>query len=296
MHIFYFNSDKNNLYLLLLFFLAIIFISPTIYAAQKTITIGVHPWAENVAVSHVWKQLLEKHGYHVKLVRANQSITWEAVSKGDMDLDFEAWLPYTDKMKYNRLKDKLILIGPWFNKAWQGLAVPDYVHIKSISGLKKYAKKFLYRGEKPIYCAEPGTVVTKHAKKAIKLYNLPFTAIVSSEPAVLAQLKSFYKKSRPIVLTLWIPHWAWAQYHLHMLKDPKHAFTKPNHIYIVAHKGFRKSFPKISEWFSNFHLTQNELDTLINTIRQASSPSAGASQWLKQHRQIWRQWFQSMSS
>jgi glycine betaine/proline transport system substrate-binding protein len=261
-------------------------------AAKKELTIGTKPYAADVAVTYIWKQLLNEKGYHVKIRRASRSIVFVGVAKGSMNLTLVVWLPYVDKAAYDAVKNKTTLISAWYSKGWQGLAVPDYVHINSIEGLKKKANEFSYHGKKLIHTADPGAVVTQHAKKAIRLYHLPFKAQLSSETASLAGLESAYKNKRPYVLTLWYPHWAWAQYKLHMLKDPKHAFTKPNKIYSFAHKGFKKKFPQVTKWLENFHLSASQTSKMLNEFRKDKSPSEAASNWISKNKKIWHRWFQ----
>jgi glycine betaine/proline transport system substrate-binding protein len=277
----------------LLFMLSMLAICTNSYADTKQITIGTYPFPEDIAVSHIWKQLLEKKGYSVTVKMASRPIVSAGVAHGSFDLALELWLPYTDKHRYDAIKNKVTLIGPWYKKAWQGLAVPDYVHIQTIAGLKTHAKEFSSREGKLLYTADPGAVVTQHAKKAIRIYHLPFKARVSTESAALAELARAYKNKKPIVLTLWHPHWAWAQYKLHMLKDPKHAFTKANHIYAYSHKGFNKAFPKVVGWLENFHLSPSQLARILNQARKSNSPSDAAHRWITSHKQIWHQWFQA---
>lgn len=264
-------------------------------AAQKNLTVGVFAWPENVAVTHTWKQLLERHGYKVNLVLGGLPLIWSGVAKGDEDLLFEAWLPYATKPLYEKFKDDIALIGPWYDKAWQGLAVPDYVHIKSIAGLKDHAEEFKDRGQAKIYCADPGTVVSHHAKIAIKKYDLPFKALCSTEAAALTQLSRARVKQKPVVVTIWDPHWAWGEYKIHMLDDPKHAFTPPNKIYIITRKGFKQEYPKLTQWLSNFHLTREQLSDLMVTVKNADSADDGASEWIKHNKDIWQKWFQPSS-
>lgn len=256
-------------------------------AQNRSITIGTYPFPEDIAVTHVWKQLLEKKGYNVTIKEASRPIIVFGVAHGDLDFALELWLPYTDKDKYEAVKDKVTLIGPWYDKAWQGLAVPDYMHIKTIGDLRKIAGDF---DKKIIYTADAGAVVTEHAKGAIKKYDLPFKALVSTEAAAITQLSRAYPDKKPIVLTLWRPHWAWAEYNLHMLVDPKGAFTKPNHIYAYTTKGFEDSFPKVARWLSQFHLNAKQLPALMNKVRQSNSPQKVASQWISSHKPVWQKW------
>ncbi|RIV18583.1 hypothetical protein D2Q93_13945 [Alicyclobacillaceae bacterium I2511] len=48
--------------------------------------------------------------------------------------------------------------------------------------------------------------------------------IASSSPAMLTALQRAYQQHKPIVVTLWSPHWAFTKYKLKYLSDPQHVF------------------------------------------------------------------------
>src|SRR5690625_789114 len=111
-------------FLALFLFVSMLLITSICHANSKQITIGLFPFPENIAVTHVWQQLLEKKGFTVKIRNASRPIVFAGVAGGSMDLALELWLPYTDKARYESIKNKVTLTTPWYDKAWQGLAVP----------------------------------------------------------------------------------------------------------------------------------------------------------------------------
>ncbi len=265
--------------------------TPAAMAQNKALTFGVHPWPENIAVAHLWKQLLDKRGYHIKLLTAGKAPVWTAVAKGDASLDFEAWLPHADANYYKRFKSKITLIGPWFEHATLGLVVPDYMHIKTIRQLKAHAREFTVDGSPTIVGIGAGSALTALTHKTIKAYGLPFKLQNSSSTAMMAALSRAYAQKKPIVVTLWDPHWAWAAFKLHYLKDSKGTYGSEDHIYIFAHKGFRKAHPKVARWLSHFRLDSAQLAQLMNIVRKSPSPDAGVQRWINHHRAVTQAWF-----
>jgi len=79
--------------------------------------------------------LLEEKGYPVKLQNADKTLLYNGVAQNRIDLTFEVWLPVSDKPAFDKVSDNVLLIGPWFDEAKLGLAVPDYVSIESIEQL-----------------------------------------------------------------------------------------------------------------------------------------------------------------
>lgn len=268
-------------------------------ADSTSLTFGVHPWPEDIAVAHLWKRLLDKRGYHVKLMAGSKAPIWAAVAKGDVDLDFESWLPHADAYYYRRFKSNITLIRPpWFKHATLGLVVPDYVHLRTVAQLKAHAKEFASGGAPTIVGISAGSSLMSLTRKAIKAYGLPFSLETSSSAAMMAALAKAYKHKTPIVVTLWAPHWAWAAYKLHYLEDPKGIFGTPghmDHIYIFAHKGFEKAHPKVAMWLSHFQLNSPQIAQLMNIIRQSKSTDAGVEAWMGMHSKLIRSWFNSTS-
>ncbi len=74
--------------------------------------------------------------------------------------------------------------------------------------------------------------------KVLKDYGLDkeYKVVDSSTPAMLAELKRAYSKKEPIVVTLWSPHWAYNDYSLKKLKDPKGAWGKGDGVHTLARK------------------------------------------------------------
>ncbi|MFP3340538.1 glycine betaine ABC transporter substrate-binding protein, partial [Micrococcus sp. SIMBA_131] len=63
---------------------------------DKTIAIGQINWAENIAVTNMWKVILEDKGYNVEFNYLNMGSTMTALDSGDLDASLEVWLPVQD--------------------------------------------------------------------------------------------------------------------------------------------------------------------------------------------------------
>ena len=63
---------------------------------------------------------------------------------------------------------------------------------------------------------------------------------------MLAELKRAYAKKEPIVVTLWSPHWAYSDYELKKLKDPKGAWGKGDGVHTRGPQGLRRTTTRTS--------------------------------------------------
>src|SRR5699024_4955285 len=66
----------------------------------------------------------------------------------------------------------------------------------------------------------------------------------SSDTAMLAELDSAIEAEKPIVVTLWHPHWAYSRYDLKDLEDPKNAMGETEELHIAAREGFSDDYPE----------------------------------------------------
>lgn len=271
--------------------LVVAFMSQSAWAANQKITIGLNSWAENIAVAHLWKQLLDTRGYSVKLTNAAEGITWTGVAQGNIQMSMDIWLPHTDAAYYKRYKNKVNLVGPWFRRAKLGLVVPQYSPVNTIPQLRTQASKFTVPGQNgpAIMGIGAGSSEMKMTRTAIKKYHLPMQLVDASQAAMMTELKQAYDHHRNIVVTLWSPHWAWAKYKLKYLKDPKQVYGNGDHIYVITELGFARKYPKIQRWISHWHMSRKQLGKLEADIKDHGK-TAGVKQWINHNSSLVATW------
>ncbi|MDH4571892.1 glycine betaine ABC transporter substrate-binding protein [Salinicola acroporae] len=269
--------------------LAVVGIAPA-SAADKSVTIGTNNWAENIAVSHMWQQLLGEKGYDVTLNEVSKPILFGGLAEGDIDISLEVWLP-SDHAYVDPYSDRIDLNATWYDDALDALVVPAYMDdIDSVADLANHATAFDYQGEPTIFGIEPGATIADEADTAIDAYDLPFRQLSSSESAMMAQLKQAYREKKPIVATLWQPHWAFAEYDLKILDDPKKTFSAGEQIKWVSHHGFGDDNPGLKAMLDAWHMTPGQLPQLMLEIENTGDPDKGAAQWIAANRDLVDGW------
>jgi glycine betaine/proline transport system substrate-binding protein len=245
---------------------------------QKDITIGlVDGWAEGTAVTNLWKDILEDEGYKVKIQKADVGVIYAGLSKGDIDVYLDAWLPVTHKEYVDKYKKNYVELGTWDKNGQNAITVNADSPAKSIGDLKTMGKDY---GNK-LVGIEAGSGLNKLTQKAIKEYGLSnLNYVTSSSPAMLSELASAEKKNKNIAVTLWHPHWAYSKYKLRDLKDPKGAMGKPEQMRIMGYKNFTKDFPALTKKFKSFKLTDEQIGDILNKMN-ATSDEQGVKDWAK---------------
>lgn len=247
----------------------------------------IQGWAENVAAANVWKIVLEKKGYDVTFKTAAVGPTYAGMADGDLDLNFDAWLPYGQKEYWDKYGKDLINLGPWYKDAPLTIAVNKDAPIDSLEELAANADLF----DNKIIGIEAGTGemgrVENHVVPDYGLKNMEI--VTSSSPAMLAQLKKAMKEHKNIAVTLWRPHWAYSAYPIKDLKDPHGSMGKANEIDTVVRKGFDTDYPTLTKWLKKFSFNPELLADLENELFNVGGGAdekeypAITAKWLAKH-------------
>ncbi|WP_078412279.1 glycine betaine ABC transporter substrate-binding protein [Priestia abyssalis] len=255
----------------------------------KEITIGYIPWDEDVAVTFLWKALLEEKGYKVKAIQADVAPIFSGVAQGNIDLFLDVWMPSTHASYMDKFGDDLEILGTWYDQADNGLAVPDYMDVQSIEDLKNHKDKL--KGK--IIGIEPGAGLMRLSREAIPGYGLnDWTLVESSTPAMLAELDKAVSNKESIVVTLWRPHWAFEKYNLRYLEDPK-KLMNPNgaeELQAISRKEFSTDYPEVAKWLGKFKISSDQLAKLESEINNAKNEAEGVKKWISENSSVTKVW------
>ncbi|MER5983993.1 ABC transporter permease/substrate binding protein [Streptomyces sp. NPDC001787] len=250
--------------------------------AGKTVNMGYFPWDEAIASTYLWQNLLEDRGYRTTVKQLDPGPLYTGLAQGQMDVQFDSWLPTTHKAYWDKYKDNLTDLGSWYGPTSLELTVPSYVKgIDSLDDLKGQGKKF---NGKIIGIESSAGMMGTLNEKVLKEYGLEgeYKVVSSSTSSMLAELNRSIKKKEPVVVTLWSPHWAYGKHDLKKLKDPKGAWGKGEEIHTVAKKDFAKDFPEVTRWLKDFKLTEAQLASLEVEIQNGGGgkEKESARRWM----------------
>ena len=221
-------------------------------------------WEEGIAVSEMWKIILEEKGYDVDVTYLEAGPLYQGLADGDFDIFLDAWLPDTHAEYMSNYEDSLTSLGSWNDDAVLTLAVNEDAPIDSIEELADNADLF----DNKIIGIEAGAGLTKKMQEqVIPGYGLDdMEFVVSSAPAMLTELKAATDAGDNVVVTLWRPHWAYEAFPIKDLKDPKGTLGTAEHMEVIANKDFVEAQPEVAGWFENFHMDSEQLFSLENAL------------------------------
>jgi glycine betaine/proline transport system substrate-binding protein len=260
---------------------------------SKTLKIAaVEGWDEDTAATYLWKQILEDKGYKVDVQSLDIASAFTGVANKQIDLYLDAWLPSTHSTYWKKLGSKLERGGAWYSPADLNLTVPTYVKdVNTIADLKTHASEF--GGQ--IVGIEAGSGLMRLTRESVMpAYGLKddYQLTESSTSAMLSALQTDIAKKKPIVVTLWRPHWAYAKLPLKVLKDTKGAYGKPDKAEVIASKGFSADHPEAAGWLKNFKLSSDQLGSLELLIQEKGQghEQEAAKEWISKNQTVVDSW------
>ncbi|MGW5876893.1 glycine betaine ABC transporter substrate-binding protein [Nocardiopsis terrae] len=251
----------------------------------KEINIALIGWEEAVAVTHMWEVILEEKGYDVTVTEVDVAPAFQGVADGDLDLYLDMWLPVTHHEYMQEHRDRIESLGSWYDNAVLTLTVPEYMEdVRSIDDLPKYAEDL----DGTIVGIEPDAGLTQVTRdQAMPGYRLEedFELETSSGAEMMAELDEAVLAQEPVVVTLWRPHPAYAQYDLKDLDDPQGAMGGTEGLHSIGRAGFAEDYPELTDWIRNWSMNDDELASLetLTVGPGVTDPAEGARKWLAEN-------------
>ena len=226
----------------------------------KAVNLAVfNGWDEGVAVSELWKAVLDEKGYDVKLSYADAAPVFLGLSKGSYDMTLDVWLPDTHAAYLDEYGDDITDLGAWNEESKLTVAVNADAPIDSLSELADNADLF----GNEIVGIEPGAGLTAAMEDRVipgyGLEDMKFTT--SSTAAMLSALTKATKAGDNIAVTLWEPHWANSAFPIKTLDDPEGTLADLESLHAFGKTGFADEYPQLAEWMDDFEM---DLDTLYS--------------------------------
>ncbi len=262
--------------------------------SEEIVIAGIGGWWEGVAVGKLYQHVLEENGYtNVTFKTLDAGPTYQGVADGDVDLFFDSWLPATHEDYWKQFKDDVVDINVWYDKAPLTIAVPSYMDINSIEDLPKIGDKVDWT----ITGIDSGAGLYRTVNdKVIPEYGLDkYSQPASSGTAMLSALGKAIDNKEPIVVTLWKPHFAYGQWDLKDLKDPKNALGDPDEIHVIGSKDLKEENSAVVDSLSDWKMSDKKLSSLgafLQKDKYKNDQDAGVADWAKKNPDV----VKSMSS
>ncbi len=245
-----------------------------------TINFGVTPWTSTIPPTKVAKLLLEDLGYTVKETNADAGGVYTGLSKGDLDVFMDAWLPVMHANYMEQFGDKLEDTAVSYTDGELGWVIPTYVEgIESVEDLK--GKEDLFGGK--VYGIEEGAGMSVTSQKMIEELGLNLEYVSSSEGGMLAQAQRLMAKEEPVLFLGWRPHPMFANYDLKVLPSPEGYFDT-SEVHVITNNELKDKAPEAYELLSNWSMNVSDIEKMIVEIEDNNRDAEEVAQeWIDNH-------------
>ena len=162
---------------------------------KKKITYLVGPFDTSASISNVGALLLEQMGYDVDVVLLETGLVYEALATGTGDIWSTGYYP-GQQPYLNKHYAKIHILGPSYGPVYDGIAVPSYMPVASISDLKK--PEIVKKLDGKIIGIDAGSGTMNSARKAMEAYGLndDYELLPGSSPAMEASFRAAITKNQ----------------------------------------------------------------------------------------------------
>ena len=289
-------------------------------AAEKPIIkLAENTWTGSSINVYVAKQLLEeKLGYKVEVVSIQETLQWDALSKGDLSAVLEVWPSgevhqkgIKQYIEGDHTVENLGELGVVGKISWY---VPKYVvdahpELATWEGFKKPEDAALF---KTAETGDAGQFLTgdpswvQYDAEIIKNLGLNLKVVQSgSEQAVLAAVDAAYSRKQPILFYLWTPHSIHNRYELVPVKLPDYTeacYAKENEgkkncdypkdvLFKIANAKLKDQAPDAYAFLKAMNYSDNDQIAMIADVELNKKSAADAAKaWIEKNEAVWSKW------
>ncbi|WP_100405201.1 glycine betaine ABC transporter substrate-binding protein [Bacillus solitudinis] len=242
-----------------------------------TINFGVTPWTSTVPPTKVAKLILEDMGYTVNETNADVGGVYTGLSRGDLDVFMDAWLPDMHRNYMQKFGEKIDDTAVSYSEGTMGWVVPTYVEgINTIDDLK--GQEDLFDGK--IYGIEEGAGMTITAREMIEDLGLNLEYVASSEGGMLAQASRLINSEKPVLFLGWRPHPMFANFDLKVLDDPTEYFAT-SEVHVLTNINFQEEVPEAYNFLRNWSIEVEDIEKMIVKIEEGADEEDVAREWIE---------------
>ncbi|MEI9986625.1 MAG: choline ABC transporter substrate-binding protein [Aliidongia sp.] len=260
-------------------------------------------WSDIAATNGIAGVLLGALGYEQKIQLLSVPVTFQALTRNEIDVFLGNWLPAEQLQSAPLLRAATVeRIRTNLPDGKFTLAVPSYVAdagVHSFADLAGHAGEF---GSK-IYGIDPGSPANSNIQRMLDDGDFAlrgWTVVESSEQGMLGQVDRAIRRKQWIVFLAWEPHPMNTRYQLTYLAGGD-AYFGPDFgnttVDTLARKGFAAECPNLGRLFGQLAFQAKQEDALMSDIEaRKAEPKAAAAEYLRANPMLLDPWLAGVAT
>ena len=288
--------------------------------SKDPIKITLHDWSGQLINAGIMGAILEEAGYNVDYVQADYIAQFAGLKTGDLTLAVEIWATTGQEALDEAVASgKVVNAGETGMQAIEEWWYPLYMKercpgLPNWEALKDPACAAAFStpetAPKGRYVAGPVTW-GGFDEERVDALGLPFEVVhAGTDAALFAELESAYQRQAPIMLWVYVPHWAPAKYEGEFVEFPAYTpecYTDPSWginpdkaydcgkprgpIWKAAWAGMADKWPGAWKAVQAYKLSNDEMSAMVAEVDlEGKDVNDVVDEWMNANESRWKAW------
>jgi len=288
--------------------------------SSDPIRITTHDWSGQIVNANILSLILQEAGYNTELVQADYIAQFAGLRTGDLTVAVEIWeTTGREAMDAAFATGEVINLGEGGMQAIEEWWYPSYMEdicpgLPNWEALNDCAADFATAETAPFgrYLGGPVTW-GGFDEERIEALELDYEVVhAGTDAALFAELESAYQRQAPVLLWVYVPHWAASRYEGSFIEFPAYTpecYSDPSWginpdlaydcgkprgpIWTVAWAGIEDQWPGAADVIRNYQISNEDMGALVAQIDlEGVSVEDAAAAWVAANAEAIQGWIQ----
>ncbi|NOD76795.1 MULTISPECIES: ABC transporter substrate-binding protein [unclassified Ruegeria] len=290
------------------------------WAVESTdpIKLTLHDWSGQLINTKIMGSILEEAGYNVEYVQADYIAQFAGLKTGDLHLAMEIWeTTGREALDEATASGNVVNVGETGLMAIEEWWYPSYMKercpgLPNWEALRDCAEEFSTAETAPSGRYVGGPVTWGgFDEERVEALELDFEVVhAGTDAALFAELESAYQRQDPIVLWVYVPHWAPAKYEGEFVEFPPFSaecYSDPSvgvnpdmaydcgkprgPIWKAAWSGLQEKWPGAYDIIEAYNINNDEMSAMVGKADlDGVEIDSVVSEWMETNKDRWSGW------
>ncbi|SFT90642.1 glycine betaine/proline transport system substrate-binding protein [Sedimentitalea nanhaiensis] len=286
--------------------------------SNDPIRLTLHDWSGQLINTKIMGAILQQAGYNVEFVQADYIAQFAGLKTGDLHVAMEIWeTTGREALDEATATGQVVNVGETGMSAIEEWWYPMYMKercpgLPDWQALKDCAEEFATLETAPMGRYVGGPVTWGgFDEERVEALELDFEVVhAGTDAALFAELESAYQRQDPIILWIYVPHWAPAKYDGEFVEFPPYSaecYSDPSvgvnpemaydcgkprgPIWKAAWAGVQEKWPGAYDIIANYTVNNDEMSAMVaKADLEGVDIDDVVASWMTDNKDRWSGW------